>query len=136
MHFVDTNIILDIATRDSVWFEWSRTALETAAMHGPITTNLIVVAELYSRKENAATIERLLLGLQIEIAELSEPMARRAGAAHSVYRENRGQNQHILADFLIGAHASIERIPLITRDARRFRTYFPEIDLITPEMPE
>lgn len=51
------------------------------------------------------------------------------------YRARGGLRRVILPDFLIGAHALIERCPLLTRDARRYRLAFPGLQRITPEDP-
>jgi predicted nucleic acid-binding protein len=131
--FVDSNIFIDVATRDPVWFEWSSLQLETAMAAGPVVTNLIVIAELFSRQDSDPKMNVLLQALQIDVVDLSYQVAYRAGLAHGAYRLNKGARQQILADFLIGAHASVLKYPLITRDTKRFSSYFPELTLISPE---
>ncbi len=133
MTFVDTNIFLDILTIDGTWAAWSQNAIERAAANGQLVTNHVVVAELYGRPATSLLVDIILQSLDVSIADLTDEVARRAGQAFGAYRAIGGQREHILADFLIGAHASILRYPLITRDAKRFRRYFPELSLISPE---
>ena len=56
-----------------------------------------------------------------------------AGKAFAAYRKRGGTRTGVLPDFFIGAHASSEKLSLLTRDARRYRTYFPDVELLTPE---
>ena len=55
-----------------------------------------------------------------------------AGVAHRHYRRAGGLRQSILADFLIGAHAAVLGCGILTRDARRYRNYFPRVEVIAP----
>lgn len=92
----------------------------------------IVLAELHAGRE---PLERLaaLAELGITVDPLDDVIARRAGLAHGEYRRRGGERTSILADFLIGAHASVREVPLVTRDGRRFASYFPELKIIAPE---
>jgi predicted nucleic acid-binding protein len=55
-----------------------------------------------------------------------------AGKAFRIYRQRGGTKRSTLPDFFIGAHASVAGYSLLTRDAARYRTYFPKLPLITP----
>ena len=55
-----------------------------------------------------------------------------AGEIFRRYRRAGGVRTGVLADFFIGAHAQVIGSPILTRDVRRYRTYFPEVELITP----
>jgi predicted nucleic acid-binding protein len=55
-----------------------------------------------------------------------------AGKAFVQYRRSGGAKSNVLGDFFIGAHAAVAGLPVLTRDARRYRTYFPTVKLITP----
>jgi hypothetical protein len=48
------------------------------------------------------------------------------------YRRAGGGKSNVLSDFFIGAHAAVERCPLLTRDVQRYRAYFPTVLLIAP----
>jgi len=131
--FVDTNVLLDVVTGDETFAEWSVSQLESAALKGDILINDSVYAELsvgYREKER--------LDAFIEVARLRHDMMPRdalflAGKAFSSYRRSKGTKQNVLPDFFIGAHATVLSVPLLTRDARRYRTYFPSLELICPE---
>ncbi len=133
MIFVDTNVLLDVVTDDENFAEWSVSQLESAALKGDILINDSVYAELsvgYREKER--------LDAFIEAARLRHDMMPRdalflAGKAFSSYRRFKGTKQNVLPDFFIGAHATVLSVPLLTRDARRYRTYFPSLELICPD---
>lgn len=55
-----------------------------------------------------------------------------AGKCFLQYRRSRGLRRSPLRDFYIGAHAAIERLGLLTRDAARYRSYFPGIEIFAP----
>ena len=133
MIFVDTNVLLDVVTDDETFAEWSIAQLESAALQGDLLINDSVYAELsvgYREKER--------LDAFIEAAGLRHEMMPRdalflAGKAFSSYRRSKGTKQNVLPDFFIGAHATVLSVPLLTRDGRRYRTYFPSLELICPE---
>jgi predicted nucleic acid-binding protein len=132
MTLVDSNVLLDIATRDATWFVWSSKALELAGNESPLVINAIIYAEVsigFQRIEDleSAIPANLYLRdpLPIEAAFL-------AGKAFLRYRRRGGARARPLADFYIGAHAAVANHRLLTRDARRYRTYFPSIELIAP----
>ncbi|OYY78489.1 MAG: hypothetical protein B7Y43_06330 [Sphingomonas sp. 28-62-20] len=129
---VDTNIIVDLREEDGEWFEWSVGTLARLVSDG-LTTSAIVLGELVARGTGEAEIMTQLAVFEIEPQALTVEAGLRAGLAQAVYRRAGGTREKLLADFLIGAHAVTERQPLITRDPRRYRQYFPELTLITPE---
>ncbi len=129
---VDTNILLDIATRDHVWAEWSLGQLDAAALRGPILINDIIYAELSVRYERVEEINAF-----VDIAGLAQqPIPRAAlflaGKVFQSYRRAGGVRTGVLPDFFIGAHAAVEALPLLTRDVQRYRNYFPKLTLIAP----
>lgn len=129
---VDTNVLLDVFTRDPVWAGWSMHELEAAAIRGRLNINDVVYAEL---SVGFSTIERLELLLE-RAGVLRIPLSRSAlflaGKAFQRYRAAGGVRTGVLPDFFIGAHAAVEGLPLLTRDPRRYRTYFPTVELVTP----
>lgn len=129
---VDSNVLLDIATDDPKWSAWSAQALADAADNGLLVINAIVYAEV---SVGFPTIEELDDAIPPEIftrAPLPYEAGFLAGKAFLEYRRAGGQKPTPLPDFYIGAHAAISRYQLLTRDARRYRTYFPTIDLVSP----
>jgi predicted nucleic acid-binding protein len=130
---VDTNILLDVFSRDPTWWRWSVTRLEEAAQEGPLLINDIIYAESSIRFPDAAGFDAVLEDMGVTVAPFSRLVPFVAGKAFAVYRETGGSRDRVLPDFFIGAHAEVERLPLLTRDARRYRTYFPNVALIAPD---
>lgn len=129
---VDSNVLLDIATEDPRWGSWSSSALEEAAEHSPLAINAIIYAEVSIRY---VTIEELEDALPADVYRrdsLPYESAFLAGKAFVRYRRRGGRRSTPLPDFYIGAHAAVAGYRLLTRDATRFRTYFPTLDLIAP----
>jgi predicted nucleic acid-binding protein len=129
---VDTNVLLDLVTNDSEWAVWSLARLEEAALVGPIYINDIVYAELAIRYERIEDLDAMLEQAAIEIAPTPREALFLAGKAYRRYRHSGGARAGVLPDFFIGAHAAVANWPLLTRDVRRYRNYFPKIVLIAP----
>ena len=129
---VDSNVLLDIATGDQVWAGWSERALALAACSGPLGIKPVIYAEV---SVGCAAIEDLDDALPPELfarEPLPYPAGFLAGKAFLAYRRRGGTRSAPLPDFYIGAHAAIAGFHLLTRDAARYRSYFPTVQLITP----
>ena len=132
MTLVDTNVILDVVTNDPVWANWSIRQLERAAMRGPLAINDVVYAELSIRYPTIEELDALVDEMGLAIQAMPRAALFLAGQAFRRYRAAGGQRSGVLPNFFIGAHAAVERLPLLTRDARRYRAYFPTVELIAP----
>lgn len=132
MILVDTNVLLDLVTDDPDWSEWSLARLEEAALAGPILINDIVYAETSIRYDRIEDLDAMLALATIEIAPTPRSALFLAGKAFRRYRAAGGTRTGVLPDFFVGAHATVEGWPLLTRDAGRYRSYFPKITLIAP----
>ena len=132
MILVDTNVFVDVIHHDPIWFEWSLRQLSQAKSQHGLVTNFVVYAELHTHNTAGPHIDGLLKQLEVEVLDLSRAAARLAGEAFRQYRERGGTKTGVLPDFFIGAHAQADEYPLLTRDAGRYRTYFPQIQLICP----
>ena len=130
---VDSNALLDVITSDPVWGEWSAQALAGQLEHGALVINAIVYAEITFDFETIEAVEALLPAADFDYAEIPREAAFLAARCHARYRAAGGARATILPDFLIGAHATVGRMALLTRDARRYRSYFPGLRLICPE---
>lgn len=130
---VDTNVLVDIAVRDPQWHAWSRKRLAEAALRGPLIINQIVLAEFSVRYRDAEIVDELLPADEFLRESLPWSASFAAGRAFNVYRNRGGPRERVLPDFLIGAHAYMRGYSLLTRDAKGYRAYFPELDLISPE---
>jgi predicted nucleic acid-binding protein len=130
--FIDTNIIIDIFGRDARWFDWSAARLSAAQ---DARTNAIVVAELSRNFARAADLWSKLGALGLTSVVLDDESGFLAGKRFQTYRTDRdgAERARVLPDFLIGAHAVMLKSPLLTRDPKLYRRYFPELTLITPE---
>ena len=131
MILVDTNVLLDIYRADAIWMPWSLQHLQQAKP-GQLALNMVVYAELAGHPAEPANLDEFLEMLGIQMLELSRPAARLAGLAFHSYRQRGGTKTGVLPDFFIGAHALAEGYNLLTRDAGRYKTYFPKIKLICP----
>lgn len=130
---VDSNVLLDIFTEDAIWLEWSTDALAAAAEAGPLYINPVVYAEVSVRFSRIEDLEDALPATEFRRSALPWAAAFLAGKAFVSYRRNRGPTSAPLPDFLIGAHAAVDELALLTRDTRRYRTYFPTVQLLAPE---
>ena len=129
---VDSNVILDVLTEDARWYAWSSNTLAQFANQGPLYINPIIYAEV---SIGAATIEEMEEMLPSEsFHRLPIPLeaAFLAGKAFLRYRRRKGTKITPLPDFFIGAHAAVAGLRLLTRDSRRYRTYFPSVEIIAP----
>lgn len=132
MTLVDSNVILDVVTDGEAWADWSQEQLEQAASAGPLIINDVIYAEISTRYSTLEDVDTMLRNLDIGVATIPRTALFLAGKAYLRYRAIGGVRTGVLSDFFIGAHAAVEQRPLLTRDARRYRTYFPTVELITP----
>ncbi|MEE3716863.1 type II toxin-antitoxin system VapC family toxin [Tumidithrix elongata RA019] len=129
---VDSNVILDILTEDKTWFEWSSQQLAYYAEQGDLLINPIIYAEISIGFSNITDLESALPLSFFRREPLPYEAAFSAGKAFLTYRKRGGERRSPLPDFYIGAHSMFAGYALLTRDATRDRTYFPEITLIAP----
>jgi len=132
MVVVDSNVLLDVATADPRWCDWSTTQLSQWLDRGRVVINAIVYGEIAFALETIESVDELLPPHRFDYRALPREAAFLAARAHTGYRSRVGQRRSILPDFLIGAHALVERLPLLTRDLRRYRQAFPGLELISP----
>lgn len=133
MIFVDTDILIDILTPGQQWRDWSLTELDRLGRDQPLTINSIVLAELASGFPSLAESTAWLAKMGIEVRTLTDEAVFGGGLAFRRYRSESPKRTSVFADFLIGAHAAELEAALLTRDARLYRRYFPELTLLTPE---
>jgi len=132
MTLIDTNVLLDIVTNDAAWANWSIGQLDAAALRGPLVINDVVYAELSVRFAAIEPLEAVLDEAAITLATIPRAALFLAGKAFQRYRARGGRRTGVLPDFFIGAHAAVAGFRLLTRDAQRYRDYFPTTDLVTP----
>jgi predicted nucleic acid-binding protein len=130
---VDSNVLLDVFSEDPVWFEWSAAALADAAERAVLVVNPIIYAEVSVRFDRIEELEEALPANRFVREVLPWEAAFLAGKCYVVYRRRGGERRSPLPDFYIGAQAAVRKMTLLTRDASRYRTYFPSVDLIAPD---
>jgi predicted nucleic acid-binding protein len=129
---VDTNVLFDLVTNDPIWADWSFRQLETHGLGNRLVVNPVVYAELSVGFDRIDKVDAFLGETGIQMIELPRAALFLAGKAFQGYRARGGTKTGVLSDFFIGAHAVVAGLGLLTRDARRCRSYFPKIVLITP----
>jgi predicted nucleic acid-binding protein len=129
---VDSNVLLDVVGEDAEWFDWSASALARAADDGPLVINPIVYAEVAAGFDRIEDLDEALPSLYYRRVPLPWESAFLAGQCFVKYRRRGGARRSPLPDFYIGAHAATAGLPLLTRDPRRYRDYFPTVRLIAP----
>ncbi|MDN5870663.1 MAG: type II toxin-antitoxin system VapC family toxin [Nitrococcus sp.] len=131
-YLIDSNVLLDVLEEDPSWFDWSSQALAIAADHGTLVINPVIYAEVSIGFETIENLEALLPKTEFLRAPLPWEAAFLAGKCFVQYRRQGGLRRSPLPDFFIGAHAAVEGLMLVTRDASRYRTYFPSVRLVNP----
>jgi predicted nucleic acid-binding protein len=129
---VDSNVIIDIL-EDSAWAAWAERRILSLVEQGKLVINQIIISETAIYFSNVAQLDRSLASLRISREDLPWEAAIKGGLAHSTYRRAGGLRERVLPDLLIGAHAKVKGYSLLTRDASRYRSYFPELDIIAPD---
>lgn len=133
MLLIDTNVLVDVLEDDPVWADWSIAQLRAQSQVHDLIINPVIYAELSLAFESPDALDRALDGMGLALIEMSRPALFLAGKAFARYRRGGGARANVLADFFIGAHAAVLGCPLLTRDVRRYRHYFPTIELIAPD---
>ncbi len=131
---VDTNVLVDLLQNDPDWVDWSIAQLRAQSQIHRLIINPIIYAELSLTFSSVEALDRVLAGMVLPVVEVPKPALFLAGKAFVQYRRRGGQKSNVLADFFIGAHAAVARLPVLTRDAQRYQSYFPSVRLVTPEM--
>ena len=129
---VDSNVLLDIATDDPAWSDWSGGALGRAIDAGPVCVDPIVYAEVSVGFQRIEELDAFLPTVTFRREPLPYAAGFVAGKAFLAYRRRGGQRPTPMPDFYVGAHAAVNGYRLLTRDAHRYRTYFPTVELDAP----
>lgn len=131
--FVDSNVILDIFLDDLNWAEWSELTLNCYSITHTLYINPIIYSEVSIGFERIEELENTISGCGFQMLQMPKEALFLAGKAFVRYRKRKGEKLSPLPDFFIGAHAAVLGLELITRDISRYISYFPSVNLITPE---
>ena len=130
---VDSSVIIDVLENDPRWAGWSQEQLERAALNRSLAVNAVIYTEISVGFSRIEQVDAMLKQTQIKMEEIPREALFLAGKAFQRYKSRGGTRTSTLPDFFIGAHAAVHGIPLLTRDAGRYASYFPTLELIVPE---
>lgn len=133
MLLVDTNVLVDVLEDDPEWADWSISQLRAQSKIHRLAINPIIYAELSLTFSTVEALDQVLDDLGLVMVELPRPALFLAGKAFVRYRRQGGTKGNVLGDFFIGAHAAVAGCSVLTRDTRRYASYFPSVKLIVPE---
>lgn len=132
MLLVDTNVLVDVLEDDPEWADWSISQLRAQSKIHRLAINPIIYSELSLTFSTVEALDRTIDDLGLTMIEIPRPALFLAGKAFVRYRRQGGKKNNVLADFFIGAQAAVSRYPILTRDTRRYSTYFSGVNLIAP----
>jgi predicted nucleic acid-binding protein len=132
MLLVDTNVLVDVLEDDPQWAEWSVGQLRAQSKIHRLAINPIIYAELSLTFSTAEALDQAIENLDLTMVEIPRPALFLAGKAFIRYRRQGGTKSNVLGDFFIGAHAAVSGHAVLTRDTRRYASYFPSVVMVTP----
>ena len=133
MILVDTNVLLDVLEDDPGWADWSLHQLRAQSQAHDLVINPVIYAELSLAFDSVQSLDSAIEDMGLTVQELPRPALFLAGRAFLKYRREGGNKSNVLPDFFIGAHAAVQGWDVLTRDARRYRSYFPTVVLVAPD---
>ena len=132
MLLVDTTVLVDVLQDDRQWANGSIGQMRAQASIHQLAINPVICAGISLSFSTLEALDSVVATLALELREIPRPALFLAAKAYAKYRKRGGTRLQVLPDFFIGAHAAVERWPLLTRDASRFRTYFPTLEVLAP----
>lgn len=133
MILVDTCVLLDVSGNDPVWRDWSVDQLARWSLRGPLLINPLIFAEWCADFTSLGQAQSAVQAFGLQWAELPRPALFLAAQAHRLYRQRGGTRAMVLPDFLIGAHAAVSALPVLTRDKQRYASYFKGLEIVAPQ---
>ncbi len=129
---IDSCVLLDLFTNDHRWADWSEKILYEFSQTNTLYINTIIYTEISIGFTRIELLDEAIDQLDIKVLEMPREALFLTGKTFLKYRRNRGTKNSPLPDFFIGAHAAVSRFTLVTRDVAKYNTYFPQINLVTP----
>jgi predicted nucleic acid-binding protein len=130
---VDSNVILDVFEDDPEWADWSEAQLEHFGNSNLLYINSIIYTEVSIAFKKIEELEKAITGCGFRMLHIPKEGLFLAGKVFLQYKKRKGRKTAPLPDFYIGAHAAVSQLDLLTRDIKRYHTYFPTVRLICPE---
>lgn len=131
---VDTNILIDVLNNEPRWADWSIHQLRVQSKIHVLSINPIIYSELSSAFTKIEDLDDVVQVMGLKYVQLPKPALFLAAKAFQAYRKKGGTKHNILGDFFVGAHAAVSRMPVLTRDTQRYKTYFPSVQLVSPNV--
>jgi predicted nucleic acid-binding protein len=132
MTIVDSSVLLDVFGDDPDWVDWAISALNERRTEGDLLINEVIYAEVSISYDNIERFELVLKSTGLRLSRAPREALFLAGKAYLAYRNRGGLRRSPLPDFIIGAHAAVAKVPLLTRDTSRISTYFPTVEILAP----
>ena len=132
MTIVDSSVLLDVFGDDPDWVDWAISALNERRTEGDLLINEVIYAEVSISYDNIEKFELVLKSTGLRLSRAPREALFLAGKAYLAYRNRGGLRRSPLPDFIIGAHAAVAKVPLLTRDPSRISTYFPTVEILAP----
>jgi predicted nucleic acid-binding protein len=129
---VDTNVLIDILSADPTWSSWSLGQLLRRSTEGALLINEVIYSELSTRIDTEAELDAIIADFNVGLERTPKHALFLAGKAFKQYRAAGGTRTGVLPDFFIGAHAEVAGLTILTRDARRYAQYFPDVKVVAP----
>lgn len=130
---VDTNVLVDVLENDPEWADWSIAQLRAQSKVHRLIINPIIYSELSLTFSTFEALDQVLDDMELRMLDIPKPALFLAGKAFVQYRRSGGVKTNVLGDFFIGAHAAVSGMPVLTRDTRRYKSYFSSVRLVAPE---
>lgn len=131
---VDTNILIDVLNNEPRWADWSIHQLRVQSKIHVLSINPIIYSELSCAFSKIEDLDDVVQVMGLKYLQIPKPGLFLAAKAFQAYRKKGGTKHNILGDFFVGAHAAVSRLPVLTRDVQRYKTYFPSVQLISPNV--
>jgi predicted nucleic acid-binding protein len=129
---VDSNVLLDVFANNAEFARRSASALRRCIAEGSLIACEVVWAETGSWFPDAHSAKMAFSTLRVAYSPVTEAAALAAGRSWQEYRKAGGPRERVIADFLIGDHASAEADRLLTRDRGFYRSYFAGLPILDP----
>jgi predicted nucleic acid-binding protein len=131
---VDTNILIDVLNNEPRWADWSIHQLRVQSKIHVLTINPVIYSELSCTFSKIEDLDDVVQVMGLKYVQMPKPALFLAAKAFQAYRKKGGTKNNILGDFFVGAHAAVSRLPVLTRDIQRYKTYFPSVQLVSPNV--
>ena len=130
---IDSSVLLDVLVPGGPFHSVSIKALKATYNEGALVACEVVWAEIRAHFLNDEMFDQTVRVLGLSFDPVSDKAAKLAGQLWREYRAaRRARQDHLVPDFLVGAHAQLQADRLLTRDRGFYRQYFTGIKILDP----